>query len=162
VPAYVNGIKYIHAGMSSDIAWGQLTPPKRDPASVSCKSLTATTVPTMPIKNHANSAGQVHTARPVPRRKDLLLGNICLGTADPWGLLTPAASQSVRGQENIRQARPVTMRDHYIKTLIQSPELRLPLMEIDSRTRIYNHYNRLDTMYSPVCDNHRRTQSKWT
>ena len=67
---------------SSQIAWGQLTPPKRNPASVSCKSLTATTMPTMPIKNHANSAGQVHTARPVPRQKDLLVGNICLGTAD--------------------------------------------------------------------------------
>ena len=159
MPAYVNGIKYIHAGKSSDIAWGQLTPPKRNPASVLCKPLTATTVPTMPIKNHANSAGQVHTARPVPSQKDLLLGNICLGTADPWGLLTPVVSQSVRGQENTEQSCTVTMRDHYIKTLIQSPELRFPLMEIDSRTIIYNDYNRLDTIYSPVCHNYRRTLS---
>ena len=147
---------------SSHIAWGQLTPPKRNPASVLCKCLPATTVPTMPIKNHAKSAGQVHTARPVPRRKDLLVGNICLGTADPWGLLTPAVSQSVRGQENIMLTRPVTMRDQREKTLIQSPELTMPLMEIDSRTIIYNHYNRLDTIYSSVYVNYRRTLSKWT
>ena len=147
---------------SSHIAWGQLTPPKRNPASVLCKCLPATTVPTMPIKNHANSAGQVHTARPVPRQKDLLLGNICLGTADPWGLLTPAVSQSVRGQENIMLTRPVTMREHYIKTSFPAIELRLPLMEIDSRTIIYNHYNRLDTIYSSVYVNYRRTLSKWT
>ena len=76
-----------------------------------------------------------------------------------WGQLTPAVSQSVRGQENIMLTRPVTMREHYIKTLIQSPELRLPLMEIDLRTIIYNHYNRLDTMYSPVYHNYRRTLS---
>ena len=82
MPAFLNGIKYIHAGKSSDIAWGQQTPPKRNPASVLCKSVTATTVPTLPIKNHATSAGQVHMARPVPRQKDLLLGNICLGTTD--------------------------------------------------------------------------------
>ena len=162
MPAFLNGIKYIHAGKSSAIAWGQLTPPKRTPASVSCKCLPATTVPTMPTKNHANSAGQVHTARPVPSQKDLLLGNICLGTADPWGLLTPGVSQSVRGQENIMLTRPVTMRDHYIKTSFPAIELRLPLMEIDLRTIIYNDYNRLDTMYSPVYDNYRRTQRKWT
>jgi len=162
VPAYVNGIKYIHAGKSSDIAWGQLTPPKRNPASVSCKCLPAITVPTMPIKNHAKSVSQVHTARPVPTSKDLLLGNICLGTADPWVLLTPLASLSVRGQENIITFSTVTMRDHYTKTSIQASELGCSLMEIDSRTQIYNHYNRLDTMYSPVYSKHRRTLRKWT
>jgi len=79
-----------------------------------------------------------------------------------WGQLTPGVSQSVRGQENIMLTRPVTMRDHYIKTSIQSPELTMPPMEIDSRTIIYNDYNRLGTIYSPVCHNYRRTLSKWT
>jgi len=79
-----------------------------------------------------------------------------------WGQLTPAVSQSVRGQENIMLTRPVTMRDHYIKTSIQSPELTMPSMEIDSRTIKYNHYNRLDTIYSSVSHNYRRTLSKWT
>ena len=126
---------------SSQIAWGQLTPPKRDPASLSCKSLPASIMPTS---------------------KDLLPGNICLGTTDPWGLLTPGVSQSVRGQENIMLTRPVTMRDQREKTLIESPELGLPSMEIDSRTIKYNHYNRLGTIYSPVRHNYRRTLRKWT
>ena len=141
---------------------GSVDPTHASAASVSCKCLPATTVPTMPIKNHAKFVTQVHTASPVPRRKDLLLGNICLGTADPWGLLTPASSQSVRGQENIITTSLVTMRDHYTKTSIQASELTMPLMEIDSRTIIYNHYNRLGTIYSPVCHNYRRTLSKWT
>ena len=147
---------------STPIAWGLLSPPKRNPASLSCKSLTATTVPTMPNKNHANSVGQVHTARPVPTSKDLLLGNICLGTADPWGQLTPTSSQSVRGQEISEQSRPVTMRDHYIKTSFPASELGCSLMVITSRTIIYNDYNRLDTIYSSVSHNYRRTLSKWT
>ena len=74
-----------------------------------------------------------------------------------WGQLyppsLPVTAQCVRGQENTMPTRPVTMREHYIKTLIQSPELTMPLMEIDSRTIIYNDYNRLDTIYSPVCHN---------
>ena len=79
-----------------------------------------------------------------------------------WGQLTPGMSQSVRGQENIKLTCTVTMREHYIKTSIQSPELTMSLMEIDSRTQIYNHYNRLDTMYSSVRHNYRRTLRKWT
>jgi len=83
-----------------------------------------------------------------------------------WGQLSPPSllvtAQSVRGQENIITFSTVTMREHKRKTLIQSPELTMPLMEIDSRTIIYNHYNRLDTMYSPVYSKHRRTLSKWT
>ena len=85
-----------------------------------------------------------------------------LQTLGTWGLLTPAMSQSVRGQENIMLTCTVTMREHYIKTSFPAIELRLLLMEIDSRTIIYNDYNRLDTMYSPVCHNYRRTQRKWT
>jgi len=65
-----------------------------------------------------------------------------------WGQLSPPLSLSVRGQE-------VKKANHYA-------ELAMPLMEIDSRTIIYNHYNRLDTMYSPVYSKHRRTLSKWT
>jgi len=51
-----------------------------------------------------------------------------------WGLLTPASSQSVRGQENIITTSLVTMREHYTKTAIPASELGLPLMGIDSRT----------------------------
>jgi len=83
-----------------------------------------------------------------------------------WGQLTPPSlpvtAQCVRGQENIMLTCAVTMREYKRKTLIQSPELTLPIKEIDSRTQIYNHYNRLDTMYSPVYHNYRRTQRKWT
>jgi hypothetical protein len=80
-----------------------------------------------------------------------------------WGQLTPPSlpvrSQSVRGQENIMLTCAVTMREHTRKTLIQSPELRLPLMEIDSRTIIYNDYNRLGTIYSSAYANYRRSLS---
>ena len=83
-----------------------------------------------------------------------------------WGQLSPPSlpvtAQCVRGQENIMLTRPATMREYKRKTLIQSPELRLPSMEIDSRTIIYNDYNRLDTMYPSVYSKHRRTLRKWT
>ena len=147
---------------STPIAWGLLSPPKRNPASLSCKSLTATTMPTLPTITMPTLSPNFTGQDPCQHQKDLLLGNICLGTADPWGLLTPIASQSVRGQENIITTSLVTMRDHYTKTSIQSPELTMPLMEIDSRTIKYNDYNRLDTMYPSVYSKHRRTLRKWT
>jgi len=87
------------------------------------KSLTATTVPTLRSKTmpslSPNSIGQE------PYQVEKIF---C------WGLLTPASSQSVRGQENIITTSLVTMREHYTKTAIPASELGLPLMGIDSRT----------------------------
>ena len=147
---------------STPIAWGLLTPPKRDAASLSPKYLPAIPVPTVPTITMPTLSPNFTGQDPCQHQKDLLLGNICLGTADPWGLLTPIASQCVRGQENIITTSPVTMREHYTKTSIPASELGLPSMEIDLRTIIYNDYNRLYTIYSPVCHNYRRIQSKWT
>ena len=115
------------------------------------KSLPAISVPTLRSKT-----------MPSLSRKSTRQGPCQVQKIFCWGLLSPGMSQSVRGQENIITISTVTMRNHYTKTSIQSAELGLPLMVIDSRTQIYNHYNRLDTIYSPVRCKYRRTQSKWT
>ena len=115
------------------------------------KSLPAISVPTLRSKT-----------MPSLSRKSTRQGPCQVEKIFWWGQLSPGVSQSVRGQENIITISTVTMRNHYTKTAIQSPELTMSLMEIDSRTIKYNDYNRLDTMYSPVYDNYRRTQRKWT
>ena len=115
------------------------------------KSLTAISVPTLRSKT-----------MPSLSRKSTRQGPCQVEKIFWWGQLTPGMSQSVRGQENIITISTVTMRDHYTKTAFPASELGLPLMEIDSRTIKYNHYNRLDTMYPSVYDNYRRTQRKWT
>ena len=124
-----------------------------DPSAAqrSRKSLPAIPVPTLPTITmptlSPNFTGQV----PCQAQKIFC-----------WGLLSPPSSQYVRGQEISEQYQPVTMQDHYIKTSFPASELGCSLMEIDSRTIKYNHYNRLDTIYSSVCHNYRRTLSKWT
>ena len=158
MPAFASEIKYIHAGKSM----GSVDPRSVDPtqasaASVLCNCLPATTVPTLRSKTMPSLPAK--STRQGPCQDEKIFWSV---VPSRWGQLTPVLSQYVRGQENIMLTRPVTMREHKRKTLIQNAELTMPLMEIDSRTIIYNHYNRLDTMYSPVYSKHRRTLRKWT
>ena len=120
-------------------------------ASVSRKSLTAKTVPTLRSKTMPSLSAK--STRQDPCQVEKIFW---------WGQLSPGVSQSVRGQENIMLTCAVTMREHYIKTSIPASELGLPSMEIDSRPIKYNNNNRLDTIYSSVSHNYRRTLSKWT
>ena len=115
------------------------------------KSLTAISVPTLRSKTMPTLSPNSTRQGPCQVQKIFC-----------WGLLSPGMSQSVRGQRNIITISTVTMQNHYTKTAFPASELGLPLMEIDSRTIKYNHYNRLDTMYPSVYDNYRRTQRKWT
>mgnify|MGYP005827829125 CR=1 FL=1 len=96
-----------------------------DPSAAqrSRKSLTATTVPSLRSKTMPTLSAK--SIRQDPCQVEKIFW---------WGQLTPAVSQSVRGQENIITTSLVTMRDHYTKTAIQASELTMPLMEIDSRT----------------------------
>ena len=171
MPAFLNGIKYIHDSAGSQakspgVSWPhpnatlracRVSPWRQQP----CQLCQSRTMPSLSAKSIRQDPCQV---KKIFYWATFAWGQLTWGlqTLGTWGLLTPAMSQSVRGQENIMLTCTVTMREHYIKTSFPASELRLPLMEIDSRTIIYNHYNRLDTMYSSVYDNYRRTQRKWT
>ena len=96
LPAFLNGIKYIRAGKSSDIAWGQLTPPKRNPASVSCKCLPATTVPS---SKDLLPAGQSRTMPSLPAKSSRQV----LCQAEKifcWGQLTPPRDRTLPRNNN--------------------------------------------------------------
>ena len=120
--------------------------PQRSTAIPKC--LPASTMPTLRSKTMPSLSAKSTRQVPCQVRKIFW-----------WGQLTPGVSQSVRGQENIKLTCAVTMREHYIKTSFPASELTMPLMEIDSRTIKYNHYNRLHTMYPSVYANYRRTLS---
>ena len=180
MPAFLNGIKYIH-----DNAGSQGNSP-----GVYCPRITASDMNrlgSVDLGTADPSAAQrsLSTCRQQPCQDEKIfcrLPNqepcqVCrvsphgktrakLKRSFAWGQLTPPSllvtAQSVRGQENIMLTCAVTMREHKRKTSFPAIELGLPLMEIDSRTIIYNDYNRLYTIYSPVCHNYRRIQSKWT
>jgi len=123
------------------------------PTSVSCKCLPATTVPTL-------RSITVPSLLRKSTRQDLCQDEkIFYWATFAWGQLTPGtfdptftagdSTMCARTRENIKNPN-------------RYAGLAMPLMEIDLRTIIYNHYSRLGTMYSPVRHNYRRTQRKWT